>query len=76
MPVASLLVVADELAADSPGKAVLGALTAGAETRAREGGPAATAATAGLEAAAALIKLWLKSGLHRVAGWSVRTMKT
>ena len=76
MLVASLLVVANEPVADSPGKAVLGALTAGADSRAREVGPEAAAGTADLEAAAALIKLWLKSGLHSVAGWSVRPMMT
>lgn len=67
MLAASLPVVADGPVADGPGKAVLGALTAGADTRAREGGPAAAAAgTAVLEAAAVLIKFWLKSGLHSV----------
>ena len=43
----------------------------GADTRAREGGPATAAGAADLEAAAALIKFWLKSGLHRVAGCSM-----
>ena len=76
MLVASLLLVADEPVADGPGKAVLGALTAGADTRASEGGPAAAAGTADLEAAAALIKLWLKSGLNSIAAWSVKTVKT
>lgn len=66
MLAANLPVVADGPVADNPGKAVLGALTAGADTRAREGGPAAAAGTAVLEAATALIKFWLKSGLHSV----------
>lgn len=56
VPAASLL-VADGAAADSPGKAVLGALTEGADTRAREGGPAGGGGAAALEAAAALTKL-------------------
>ena len=56
VPAASLL-VADGAAADSPGKAVLGALPEGADTRARDGGPTAEGGAAALEAAAAFTKL-------------------
>ena len=58
VPAANLLVATDEpdgpgAAAASPGKAVWGARTEGAETRERE--------------EAALIKLWPRSGLHGIA---------
>lgn len=76
MPAASRLVAADGPVADSPGKAVLGALAAGADTRARQGGPVAAVGAAALEAAAALIKLWLKSGLQSVEWKNIRTAKT